>query len=75
MPFTDQDQQLDDVAGVEADTPEDGRKPKSVPCRYCSKRFRRLEHAQSVSLCSLFVVESFFLVRINSYINFPVLID
>lgn len=23
-----------------------GQKPKTLPCRYCQKRFRRLEHVQ-----------------------------
>ena len=49
MPLEEQEQQNEDAAGIEVESPVDGRKPKSVPCRYCQKRFRRLEHAQFVS--------------------------
>lgn len=61
MQFEEQEQQIEDAAGIEVDNPDDGRKPKSVPCRYCQKRFRRLEHAQFVSLFSsqFLVVEAF----------------
>lgn len=59
MPFEEQEHQNADAAGIEVEIPEDGRKPKSMPCRYCQKRFRRLEHAQFVAHSSLqfFMVE------------------
>jgi len=62
MTFTDPEQ-IDHVGDIEVDRVDrvddrvdkvdkvdnpDGRKPKSVPCRYCQKRFRRVEHAQLV---------------------------
>jgi hypothetical protein len=61
MPIT--DQPIDDAAaGIKVDQEEAGRKPKLVPCRYCQKRFRRLEHAQSVPLLPLLPTAAFALL-------------
>ena len=35
-----------EAANAAADADENRQKAKQLPCRYCQKRFRRLEHVQ-----------------------------
>jgi hypothetical protein len=43
-------QSIEGSAATDAGEEARGQKPKTLPCRYCQKRFRRLEHVSIPSL-------------------------